>query len=76
MRIMIDTWSETKKRRLLTYYNNGVSVKDITDMFACSPSSMHRVLDELHAQGHIVKWKRNDPRGTRKERNSSGAEEA
>jgi DNA invertase Pin-like site-specific DNA recombinase len=74
---IINTWSESKKQRLLTSFNKGVSTKDITNVFGCSARSMYRVLDELHAQGHTVKWRGHDnTRGSCKEGNSVGAAEA
>ncbi len=76
MASIINTWSESKKQRLLTSFNKGVSTKDITNVFGCSARSMYRVLDELHAQGHTIKWRGNDTRGTCKEGNSGGAAEA
>ncbi len=73
---IINTWSESKKQRLLTSFNKGVSTKDITNVFGCSARSMYRVLEELHTQGYTVKWRGNDTRGICKEGNSGGAAEA
>jgi len=76
MTSIINTWSESKKQRLLASFNKGVSTKDITNVFGCSARSIYRVLDELHTQGHTVKWRGNDPRGPCKAGNSGGAAEA
>jgi hypothetical protein len=76
MKMMLNTWGESKKLRLLNLFNRGEIIQDIVDVFGCSRRSMYRILDELDAQGHTVNWRRNDPRGPRKEGNSVGAGEA